>query len=167
MRRFFTTSLLLLAVACSGRAPTSPETAANGVRAENETGVAQPGRPATRVVAPRPALRTIPVSGWGGDHLRLLLTETEGTLEYDCAHGTIDEPFVVDSAGRFVLTGTHTREHGGPIRRDEKPDDHPARYTGATDGKKMTLSVTLTDSNESVGTFTLTRGRAGRVVRCL
>ncbi len=164
MRRFFTTSLLLLAVACT--APTSPETAANGVRAENETG-AQLGRPATRVVAPRPAPRTIPLGGWGGDHLRLLLTETEGTLEYDCAHGTIDEPFVVDSAGRFVLRGTHTREHGGPIRRDEKPDEHPARYTGATDGKTMTLSVKLTDSNESVGIFTLTRGRPGRVVRCL
>ena len=31
----------------------------------------------------------------------------------------------------------------------------------------MTLSVKLTDSNESVGIFTLTRGRPGRVVRCL
>ena len=31
----------------------------------------------------------------------------------------------------------------------------------------MTLSVRLVDSNQDVGTFTLTRGAAGRVVKCL
>lgn len=127
----------------------------------------QPVRPATRVVAPRSAMRTIPLGDWGGDHVRLTLTETGGTLEYDCAHGTIDQPFDVDSAGRFQLAGTHTREHGGPIRRDEKPDKHPARYAGAADGETMTLAVTLTDSNEVLGTFTLTRGRMARIVKCL
>lgn len=112
-------------------------------------------------------MRTILLGEWGGDHIRLLLTETGGTLEYDCAHGTIDQPFVVDSAGRYQLTGTHTREHGGPIRRDEKPDKRPARYTGVADGDTMTLTVTLTDSNEVLGTFTLMRGRMARVVKCL
>ncbi len=71
------------------------------------------------------------------------------------------------SAGRFQLAGTHTREHGGPIRKDEKPDTHPARYNGAVDGDTMTFTVTLTDSNEVLGAFTLTRGRMARVVKCL
>jgi len=112
-------------------------------------------------------MRTIPLGAWGGDHVGLLLTGTGGTLEYDCAHGTIDQPFVIDSAGRFQLAGTHTREHGGPIRRDEKPDKHPARYTGSVNGDRMTLTVTLTDTNEALGTFTLTRGRMARVFKCV
>jgi hypothetical protein len=112
-------------------------------------------------------MRTISLGAWGGDHVGLVLTATGGTLEYDCAHGTIDEPFVTDSAGRFQLMGTHTREHGGPIGRDEKADKHPARYTGGVDGDTMTLTVTLTDSNEVLGTFTLTRGRIARVFKCL
>jgi hypothetical protein len=93
--------------------------------------------------------------------------QTGGSLEYDCAHGKIGQPFVADSAGRFDLAGTHTREHGGPIREGEEADTHPARYTGTTDSRTMTLTVTLTDSNEKVGTFTLTRGQAGRIVKCL
>jgi hypothetical protein len=167
MRRVLTSSLLMLASACSSQPPTSPEIPRDGARATGETHDAQPVRPGTRVVAPRSAVQTVSLGAWGGDHVSLLLTATGGTLEYDCAHGAIDQPFVIDSAGRFQLAGTHTREHGGPIRKDEKPDKHPARYTGAVDGDTMTLVVTLTDSNEVVGTFTLTRGRMARVVKCL
>ena len=49
----------------------------------------------------------------------------------------------------------------------EIPDRHPARYTGSTDGKSMTLNVTLTDGGQALGTFTLTRGAAPSVFKCL
>ncbi len=104
---------------------------------------------------------------WGGDHAGLTVTNDGGTLEYDCAAGTIEQPFLVDAAGRFDLVGTHVRGHGGPIRLDEQPDRHPARYTGTTDGRTMTLTVTMTDLDQRVGTFTLTFGASPRIVRCL
>jgi hypothetical protein len=167
MRRFLPSSLLMLAAACSSQPPTSPEIPRDGAHAASATHDEQPARPGTRVVAPRSMVQTVSLGAWGGVHVSLLLTATGGTLEYDCAHGTIDQPFDIDSAGRFQLAGTHTREHGGPIRKDEKPDTHPARYNGAVDGDTMTLTVTLTDSNEVLGTFTLTRGRMARVVKCL
>jgi len=167
MQRFLFWSLLIFATACSGRSPTNPDTMGNGARATDKAADAQPIRPAARVVAPRVANQTILLGAWGGLHVGLQLTGTGGTLEYDCAHGTIDQPFVIDSAGRFQLAGTHTREHGGPIRKDEKPNTHPARYTGAVDGDTMILTVTLTDSNEVLGIFPLTRGRMARVVKCL
>jgi len=167
MRRFLPSSLLMLAAACGSQPPTSPEIPRDGAHAAGATHDEQPARPGTRVVAPRSTVQTVSLGAWGGVHVSLLLTATGGTLEYDCAHGTIDQPFVIDSAGRFQLAGTHTREHGGPIRKDEKPDTHPARYDGAVDGDTMTLTVTLTDSNEVLGTFTLTRGRMARVVKCL
>jgi hypothetical protein len=36
---------------------------------------------------------------WGGDHVNLVVTDAGGALEYDCAHGTIDQPLVIDSSG--------------------------------------------------------------------
>ena len=65
------------------------------------------------------------------------------------------------------MTGTHTPEHGGPVREDEKLVSRPARYVGRVDGRRMTLTVTVTDSGEILGTFALTYGVRGRLMKCL
>ena len=103
---------------------------------------------------------------WGGMHINLSVNDSSATIEYDCAHGQITGPLVVDRKGRFDLKGTHSREHGGPIRINEPDNGQPARYTGWTDGKRMTLTVTLPNRRESVGTFNLTLGGRGRVFKC-
>ena len=59
------------------------------------------------------------------------------------------------------------REHGGPIREDEKPDVYPAMYTGTVTAQTMQLTIRLTDSQALIGTFMLTRDAPGRVVKCL
>ena len=109
------------------------------------------------------------ISMWGGEHVALEVTAEAGRIEYDCAHGDLGEPLVVDRSGRFDVTGTHTPEHGGPAREDEKLVSHPARYVGRVDGDRMTLTVTVTVTNtaETLGTFALTRGAAGRLLKCL
>ena len=104
---------------------------------------------------------------WGGASIRLDVASRGATVEYDCAHGTIDEPLITDRDGRFVLTGTHVREHGGPIRQDEPLDRHPARYRGQMNGDSLRLIVTLTDLQQDVGTFTVTRGATARLFKCL
>jgi hypothetical protein len=168
VRRFFVFAALL-SMACGGRPPTSPEAAgALGSESVETHATERRARPSPRVVGPRPPSQTAVALGiWGGDHVRLLVTDSGGSLEYDCAHGKIDQPLVSDAAGRFDLRGTHTREHGGPIREDEAADTHPARYSGTTDGRTMILTVTLSDSGERVGTFKLTRGETGWILRCL
>ena len=103
---------------------------------------------------------------WGGEHIGLVVTTIGATLEYDCATGTIDNP-IVATDGLFSVSGTHTRGHGGPIRQDEIPDKHPARYDGRIDGETMILDVTLTDSGEKLGRYTLVRGRPAQVFKCL
>lgn len=108
-----------------------------------------------------------PAGAWGGDHIALSITADGGTLEYDCAAGTIAGAVTVDAAGRFGAFGTHDIGHGGPARQDEIPDRHPASYQGRIIGDTMTLTVTLTDTGTLVGTFGLTRGAAARIVRCL
>jgi hypothetical protein len=111
-------------------------------------------------------MRRIASGTWGGDHIRLEVTGDKATIEYDCANGTIAGPLLVDAKGNFKLSGTHVREHGGPVRRGESGDSRPASYSGWTNGTKMTLTVVLRDTKEAVGTFTLIRGQAGRVWKC-
>jgi len=103
---------------------------------------------------------------WGGQHIRMNVGESSATIEYDCAHGQMNGPLVIDRRGRFDLKGTHSREHGGPIRQGESESSQPARYTGWTDGKRMTLTVTLTGARENIGTFNLTLGGSGRIFKC-
>ena len=103
---------------------------------------------------------------WGGAHIGIMVGEKSATLDYDCAHGTISEPLSPDENGKFEVVGVHIREHGGPILLGDIPDEHPASYKGFIKGNEMTLTVTLTDSGEEVGTFSLTRGSPPQVQKC-
>ena len=103
---------------------------------------------------------------WGGVHIGMEVGDKGAAIEYDCAHGMISERLIVDSEGRFQARGTYVPEHGGPVRKGETAASHPANYSGNVRGKEMTLMVTLADSSESIGTFTLTQGNTVRVFKC-
>ena len=53
------------------------------------------------------------------------------------------------------------------MRREDKPDSHPARYTGQVEGQTMKLTVTLTDTGDTFDPYTLTQGDSGRIMKCL
>jgi hypothetical protein len=103
---------------------------------------------------------------WGGEHIGLEVTDGGGRVEYDCAHGTLDQRIVPDTGGGFEVRGTHVRERGGPVRKGVPEDSHPAVYRGQIEGDTMTLTVTESDTGEPVGTFTLTLGRQPHIVKC-
>ena len=75
-------------------------------------------------------------------------------VEFDCAHGDVPTPLVLDESNEFTARGTYVREHGGPVLIGAPPDSHPATYAGSVRDHRMTLTVRLTDSNEVIGTFT-------------
>jgi len=103
---------------------------------------------------------------WGGSHIGLEIGDGHSTLEFDCAHGTIDQPFRTDSAGAFDLSGKYVKESAGPARQDARVEEYAAHYTGRIEGKEMTLTVRLIDGNETVGRFRLTRGALPQVAKC-
>jgi hypothetical protein len=76
----------------------------------------------------------------------------------------IDGPLVVDTEGRFNLRGTHTMQHGGPIRADENPKGQPATYSGSINGNTMTLTLKIADGEDE--TFTLKKGKPGELFKC-
>lgn len=105
---------------------------------------------------------------WGGTGIALTVADKGASVELDCAHGTIDGDLVANASGAFDIAGTYTYEHGGPIREDEPPDQHPARYLGElTSPDDLTLSIRVTDRDQTIGPFSLRRGAQPRVFKCL
>ena len=121
----------------------------------------------TSAAASRPRkMQRIQLGAWGGPHIRLDVESSSATVNYDCAHGTITGPLTIDSKGRFTWKGTHQREGPGPIRVNRPPTDQAVIYTGTVKGATMTLTVKFAESGETLDTFTLERGHAGRVFKC-
>ncbi len=110
-------------------------------------------------------LETTLLGIWGGQHISMDIQTSSVTIEYDCAHSAIDTPIVFDQAGFFTAEGTHVFEYG-PIRIEDELDPHPAIFTGRVRGSDMTLEVTLTDTGQNIGPYSLEYGEAGRVYKC-
>jgi hypothetical protein len=102
---------------------------------------------------------------WGGVHVGLKLGPTGGTLDYDCAHGTIG-PVRVDTGGSFVAAGTHTPEHGGPVREGEVLPTWRVRYDGVVRGERMRFQGRV-ETGVLLGPFELRRGAEPTIFRCL
>jgi hypothetical protein len=106
-------------------------------------------------------------TSWGGPHVRMDVGAEGVSFEFDCAHGASEGPLAPGADGRFDLEGFFVAERGGPVRAGRKEKRLPARYSGRVEGETMTLSVTLTEGGKKIGPFTLTRGRAARLNKCL
>ena len=104
---------------------------------------------------------------WGGQGISLEINDSGAEINYDCAHGTIIGKVIPDREGKFAAKGFHVREHGGPVREEEKANSQPVTYQGSIEGETMTLTVTLSETKETIGTYTLTRGKSGRIRKCM
>jgi len=103
---------------------------------------------------------------WGGDHIGIVVTDSGATIEYDCAAGTITQPLLLDASGNFDWRGVHYPGHGGPVRVDEPPNAHAARYTGHATTDQLSITLSILDTALAPQTFTLRRGGDARVFKC-
>lgn len=103
---------------------------------------------------------------WGGEHVEMEVAVDGARLDFDCAHGTIDEAVRADGKGSFKLKGTFTPERGGPIREGDGSRTVKATYTGTIKDEAMTLAVVLDGQEQPVNTYELFRDRPGRVRKC-
>jgi hypothetical protein len=103
---------------------------------------------------------------WGGEHISMQVTELRSTVEYDCAHGTIDQRIAIDRRGRFDVSGMQVAERGGPVRQNEQLAGYPVRFAGQVNGKRMKLSVRNSVTKELVGIFTLVYGGEPKLRKC-
>lgn len=101
---------------------------------------------------------------WGGENVRMEVTDDGANLQFSCSSGAIDGPLPITD-GKFEVKGTFTRQTPGPTR-ENGPKPQPATFRGSVDNEKMALTVTLAESKELLGEFTLELGKPGRVRRC-
>jgi len=108
----------------------------------------------------------LPVGLWGGEHISMEVTARRTTVEYDCAHATIDQRIALDRRGRFDVSGIQVQEHGGPVRQNEQFTGYPVRFAGQINGKTMKVSVRNSATKELVGVFTLVHGGEPKLRKC-
>jgi hypothetical protein len=102
---------------------------------------------------------------WGGTHVMLEVEDSGGRVEFDCAHGVLEEPLVLDRDNHFDVAGHYVREHSGPVRKDEDQTGVPARYRGHVENKQMSLEVAIQGQSDTQS-FSLALGSEPRVMKC-
>lgn len=107
----------------------------------------------------------VPAGTWGGQDMIVNVEPGGVTIQYPCADGRIEQVPRMDAQGNFTANGVHIPQRGGPIRVDAKSGQR-ARYEGKISGNTMMLKVTLTESKEVLGDFTLEYGKTPRMTRC-
>ena len=91
-----------------------------------------------RSVIPRLFEGTLPVFNLGTNG---------GTLEYDCATGTIIGPLTLHPDGTFDAEGIHTPGWGGPEIEGQVLPTYRARYSGSVRGGVKELAQMLNNSD--------------------
>lgn len=107
-----------------------------------------------------------PLGPWGGEGIRLEIVATGGTMEFDCATGTIDAPLLLDEDGTFSLPGTFTLGHGGPDIEGQEPVPVPATFGGSVLGDRMTLEGRFGPQDTRIGPYTLGKGQDPLLRKC-
>lgn len=103
---------------------------------------------------------------WGGNRINLEVTDDSTLVEFDCAHGTINHPVILDQQGRFEAKGTYVSEGHGPTRAGSDQEGSPSRYYGSVSGETMSLTVEVGGSSATKTSYTLTRGKQGKLTKC-
>ncbi len=108
-------------------------------------------------------LTSAPVGTYGAEDIQLQVTATGAQVALPCGQsGQITQPLLLDANGHFDVAGTIIPFQAAPV---PPPKPVSARFTGATDGKTMTLTVTPSPVGApSAGVYTLTYGASSAIV---
>ena len=69
--------------------------------------------------SPASPAKAVPNGVWGGEHIRMEVTDSGADIEFNCARGTISQRLAVDAQGRFRLPGTYKAETPAPASLDQ------------------------------------------------
>jgi hypothetical protein len=112
--------------------------------------------------ASRVGLDTVPIGTWGGDDGGLVVRADSAHAHIGCTLGDIAGPIPLDDEGRFDIAGEWNVD-AFPVDRGIR---HPARLSGQTDGRTLSLAVRLSDTGQTLGPVLLTFGREPRMQNC-
>ena len=103
---------------------------------------------------------------WGGPHVAIAFSGGLADVRFDCASGSIDGLVFPAKDGAFEAKGVYRTGPSGPVKVGQVFVSQPATFSGSVVKDVMTLSVELEDGTQ-VGPFSLYRGAAPQITRCL
>jgi hypothetical protein len=115
--------------------------------------------------SPSPRPRQVRNGPWGGDQTNLFVRSDGALVQWDCAHGTINEPLVLTENNTFHVKGTYASE-AGPVHNPPAPEE-PAQFFGQIEGDMMTFGMTLENNPSITQVYMLKRGEVVPQHRCL
>ncbi len=129
---------------------------------------------AGQMKAPRPAqsspaapTKAVPNGVWGGEHIRMEVSDSGADIEFDCARGSISQRLELDEKGRFRVEGIYKAETPAPAAVDGglPASGIKATYTGTLNGSGLRLEVFI-EGQDTPRTFDLEQGDQGHLAKC-
>ena len=97
---------------------------------------------------------------WGGENAGAVVNDTELHVHIGCTYGDAARPDL--RGGNFEVTGRYNVT-AHPV---DLGVFHPARFVGRVRGDRLTLTVTLTDTQQQLGPVSIVLGQEPRMGPC-
>jgi hypothetical protein len=116
---------------------------------------------------PAAPAKTVPNGVWGGEHIRMEVSDSGADIEFDCARGSISQRLELDDKGRFQVQGIYMAESPAPAAVDGRltASGVKATYTGTLNGSSLHLEVFI-EGQDTPRTFDLVQGDQGHLAKC-
>lgn len=120
----------------------------------------------TQSAAPAPS-KAVPNGVWGGDHIRMEVSDSGADIEFDCARGMISQRLEVDDKGHFKVQGIYVAQTPAPAAADGgfSAPGVKATYVGMLSGSGLRLEIYI-EGQDTPRTFDLVEGDQGHLAKC-
>ena len=103
---------------------------------------------------------TLFIGRWGGQGISVLATDTQVTLDFNCASGTISKRVML-SNNLFLEKGTYTQFTGNT------PVNANVLYEGNLSINDLSLTIKSEDGKTIIGKYLIIKNDTGKVIRCM
>jgi len=109
----------------------------------------------------------VPNGVWGGEHIRMEVTDSGADIEFDCARGSISQRLALNAQGRFKLQGMYRADTPAPAAVDggSTGSGVAATYIGVLSGSSLRLEVSI-EGQDTPKTFDMVQGDQGHLAKC-
>ena len=112
------------------------------------------------------SLDTLFIGRWGGQGISVLASDTQVTLDFDCASGRISKKVIL-SNNLFSEKGIYTQFSGNIPVNANPPEPQIVQYEGNLSVNNLSLTIKSEDGKIVIGKYMIIKNETGKVIRCM
>ena len=109
---------------------------------------------------------TLFIGSWGGQGISVSASDTQVTLNFNCASGTINKKVVLTN-NLFSEEGTYTQFSGNVPVNANSPEPQIVHYEGNLSVNNLSLTIKSQDGNTIIGKYIIVKNESGKIIRCM